>query len=158
MVSTQCLPIVCSSVSFINSWCNYLRGGLRMLSVECMYVPKLTPTPLSYKLLSQIIPNASPVPRRLPQPPPLPLLHHLPRPLSLLEFSHVLGASILPVMTSAWCAITLLYFSKQNFHSGSVQATDGSFTGPPSTPPASQYPHFSGEGANLYRIRMFCTS
>ncbi|KAI0689890.1 endoglucanase [Cytidiella melzeri] len=31
-------------------------------------------------------------------------------------------------------------------------ATDGSFTGPFSVPPASQYTHFTAEGANLYRI------
>ncbi|KAI0785471.1 glycoside hydrolase superfamily, partial [Irpex lacteus] len=31
-------------------------------------------------------------------------------------------------------------------------ATDGSFTGTGVTPPASQYAHFTAEGANLYRI------
>ncbi|KAI0785076.1 endoglucanase [Abortiporus biennis] len=31
-------------------------------------------------------------------------------------------------------------------------ATDGSFTGTGVTPPASQFPHFANEGANLFRI------
>ncbi|GJJ09859.1 Manganese dependent endoglucanase Eg5A [Clathrus columnatus] len=31
-------------------------------------------------------------------------------------------------------------------------ATNGSFTGPSSIPPASQYAHFAGQGANLFRI------
>ncbi|PCH33920.1 hypothetical protein WOLCODRAFT_177561 [Wolfiporia cocos MD-104 SS10] len=30
--------------------------------------------------------------------------------------------------------------------------TSGDYSGTPSTPPATQYTHFSGEGANLYRI------
>lgn len=34
-------------------------------------------------------------------------------------------------------------------------ATNGSFSGPPSTPPPSQYAHFANEGANLFRIRKY---